>query len=369
MIGRTAEPIPVARVRGLAAMQIPATPADDGSAWPVRSLHLNEGPYAPAPSVLAAIARAAGVLNRYPDHDASALIAALARHTGTDAARLVVGAGSNELLHFSAEISLEPGDEALVPVPGFPTYARAIAQRGGRCVGVPVRPDGVVDIDAMMAAVGARTRLIFVASPHNPTGGMLSQGEISTLIDRLPNHILLHFDEAYYEFGRHAGASEVLPLLERRGGPWITTRSFSKAYSLAGARVGYGITGSAALADAYRKVRVGFGINALALAAAQAALAEQSHVTALLDHTAAERQRLSGALELLGMRVLPSAANFVAAITPGLAGDLAGVLARKRIFVLPAAWPGAGGMLRITIGTRADTGAVVAALREAIGAP
>jgi histidinol-phosphate aminotransferase len=364
MTGRTADPIPVARVRRLEMVPLQVTPLDPGKTWPVRSLHLNEAPFAPAASVVAAMQEAAACLNRYPDHDGTELVAMLAQRTGVPVDRLVIGSGTNELLFASADISLDPDDEALAPVPGFPTYAKTITLRGARHIGVSVKPDGVVDVAAMIAAIGPRTRLVYIATPHNPTGGALSREEVDILVDRLPDHVLLHFDEAYYEFGRHAGAPEALPILARRRGPWIATRSFSKAYGLAGARVGYGIASSRELADAYRKIRVNFSVNAVALAGARAALCEEAHTAALLDHTAGERERLAKALERFGLRVLPSAANFVTAITTGSAVALAGALARKNIFVLPVPWPSAGGALRITIGTREDTDAVIAALGE-----
>lgn len=196
----------------------------------------------------------------------------LASRLGVPAERIVIGAGSNELLFASGEIALDPGDEAVAPDPGFVTYAKIIAMRDAIYVGVPVRTDGVVD--AIMAAVTPSTRLVYVATPNNPTGGMLVQDEAERLIAQLPDHLLLHYDEAYYEFGCHAGGPEALPLLGRRRGPWIVTRTFSKAYSLAGARVGYGIASSREIADAYLKIRINFSVNAIALAGARAALDE-----------------------------------------------------------------------------------------------
>ncbi len=290
----------------------------------------------------------------------------MAERLGVPADRIVIGAGSNELLFASGEISLDPGDEAIAPDPGFVTYAKIIAMRDAAYVGVPVRADGAVDVDAILAAVTPRTRLVYVATPNNPTGGMLVQDEVERLIARLPDHLLLHYDEAYYEFGRHAGGPEALPLLQRRKGPWIVTRTFSKAYGLAGARVGYGLASSSAIADAYRKIRINFSVNAIALAAARAALDETDYVAALLDHTAAERARLSQALSALGLRVLPSAANFVTAVAPRSAGQLAAALQRRNVFVLPFPWHETSVALRITIGSREDNDAVIDGLRSAL---
>jgi histidinol-phosphate aminotransferase len=358
------ESVVTPRIQRLETVPARLTPPDLGEALPVRSLHLNESPFPPAPAVVVAMQRAATVLNRYPDHDGRDLIAELARRTGVAPETIVIGSGSNELLYASADITLDQGDEAVAPVPGFPTYAKTITTRGATHVGVAVRTDGVVDIDRTLKAVTAKTRLVFVASPHNPTGGLLGTAEIEQLVRELPDHLLLHFDEAYYEFGRHAGGPESLPLLAHRKGPWIATRSFSKAYGLAGARVGYGIASSRELADAYRKIRINFSVNAVALVAARAALDQTAHLAELLDHTAAERLCLAKGLEQLGFRPLPSAANFVTVVTPRPAAAIAAALTAKNIFVQPFPWPETPGALRITVGTREDTGAFLAAIRD-----
>ena len=368
MTGRTADfdTVPAPRIRRLTPVPPASTPPDLGARWPVRSMHLNESPFAPSPAVVAAMQRAVAGLNRYPDHDGQQLVAVLSQRLDVPADCIVIGAGSNELLFASGEITLDPGDEAVAPDPGFVTYAKIIAMRDAVYVGVPVRADGVVDVDAMLAAVTPRTRLVYVATPNNPTGGMLTQREVEHLIDELPDHVLLHYDEAYYEFARNAGGPEALPLLRRRKGPWIVTRTFSKAYSLAGARVGYGLTSSPSLADAYRKIRINFSVNAVALAGARAALDETDYVARLLDHTANERERLAQALAGLGLHTLPSAANFVTVVTPRPAGEFAAALQKENVFVLPMPWRGGPGALRITIGSREDNDAAVAGLRRAL---
>lgn len=364
MVKRVAEPVVTPRIQRLETVPPQVTPPDLGEALPVRSLHLNESPFPPAPAVVVAMQRAATVLNRYPDHEGRDLIAELARRTGAVPETIVIGSGSNELLYASADITLDQGDEAVAPVPGFPTYAKTIAMRGATHVGVAVRKDGVVDVARTLAAVTPKTRLVFVASPHNPTGGLLGASEIEQLVRELPDYLLLHFDEAYYEFGRHAGGPESLPLLAQRRGPWIATRSFSKAYGLAGARVGYGITSSCEIADAYRKVRINFSVNAVALAGARVALDETSHLAELLDHTAAERLRLAQGLKQLDFQPLPSAANFVTVVTPQPAPAIAAALKEKNILVLPFPWPDTPGALRVTVGTRQDTDAFLAAIRD-----
>ncbi len=369
MTGRMANSVVTPRIQRLETVPPQVTPPELGAELPVRSLHLNESPFPPAPAVVDAMQRAATALNRYPDHDGKELVTELARRTGASADTIVIGSGSNELLYASADLSLDQGNEAIAPVPGFPTYAKTIAMRGATHIGVPVRNDGVVDITRILAAITPQTRLVFVASPHNPTGGLLGAADIEHLVRELPDDLLLHFDEAYYEFGRHAGGPESLPLLANRRGPWIATRSFSKAYGLAGIRVGYGIASSRELADAYRKIRVNFSVNAVALAAACAALDATSHLAELLAHTATERQRLAQGLSDMAFRPLPSAANFVTVVTPRPAAAIAAALARKNIFVLPFSWPETPGALRVTIGTREDTDAFLLAIKDVMASP
>jgi histidinol-phosphate aminotransferase len=310
--------------------------------------------------------RAAVSLNRYPDLMGRDLVANLSVQTGVEAERIVLGSGSNELLFVSTDLALTPDTKAIAPAPGFSSYPKAITMRGGY-VGISVRADGVVDVDAMLAAVTPDTRLAFVASPNNPTGGLLEKQEIERLVDRLPDHVFLHFDEAYYEFGQRAGAPDALPILQSRSAPWITTRSFSKAYNLAGARIGYGIASSKEVADAYRNARIPFSINTVALAGASAALDDRQHLDALLDQTIAERERMSAMFAAIGLPTLPSAANFVMVLIPEPPERIAAALSAENIFVIPVLWSHSPGAFRVSVGTPEDTEAVVEAIGRLLG--
>lgn len=365
--GAAEQGFPSTRIRSLSSVPARITPPSNDPVKPARSLHLNESPYPPSPAAIDAMRAAAGSVNRYPDHDGTALVEALGRMYGVAPDRIVIGAGSNELLFASASLALDAGDEAAAPVPGFPAYAKGTALAGGRMVGVPVRSDGVVDIPAMLAAVTGRTKLVFVSSPHNPTGGLLPEAEIRRLVNELPAHPLLHFDEAYYEFGLAAGGPETLPILSGRKGPWIATRSFSKAYGLAGARVGYGIASSADVAEAYRRARINFTVGAASLAGALAALGDRKHLDMIVEHTGSERMWLAGRLRELGLGTLPSAANFVTVLTPRSSADVGRSLAEEHIHVVTMPWRDTPGALRITIGTREDSEAVVSSLAAVLG--
>ncbi len=357
---------PVARIEALRTETRPPYAGGSASTAP-RALHLNESPFPPSAGVVEAMRLALRDVNRYPDHDGQCLARVIAARTGVDASRVVIGAGSNELLFASADLAVDPGDEVVAPVPGFPTFAKSTAMRAGTLVAVACRDDGRVDVAGVLAAITSRTRLVFVSSPNNPTGGLLESAEIEALVRGVPPSVLLHFDEAYYEFGRHAGGCETLPLLERRSGAWISTRSLSKAYGLAGMRVGYGLASSPELAAAYRTARVNFSVGAVALAAAEAALREDDVLAQLLRHNAERRAQLVAGLAPYGWRALPSAANFVAFVTPASAVETAARLRTVGILVSPFALPDTTGALRISTGTQEDMQAVIDAVARLHG--
>lgn len=353
------------RIRSLPFHPLREPPSSLPDGRPAHRLNLNESPLPPSPAVVAAMARAAGEAHRYPDGEASALIARLAARSGIPADRVFVGSGSNELLATSAELVVGEGDEMVAPVPAFPTYAKLAALRGARFTGVPVTAQGRIDLDAMLAAVSDRTRLIFVSSPHNPTGAVMEEREIARLAAELPDHVLLHFDEAYYEFGRAAGGPETLPLLAACKGPWLSTRTFSKAHALAGARVGYGFASTPEIALSIRKIRPNFSLSRMALAGALAALDEEAYSRDLIAGLLAERRRIADALAPYGFTALAGAANFVALVPPACDVDFVAELAGQGIFIISFAFAGRTA-LRITIGSPEDSDAVIDCLKTLV---
>jgi histidinol-phosphate aminotransferase len=258
----------------------------------VRRLHLNEASIPPSPAAIAAMRAAAAGLHRYPDHEPTVLAEALAERSGVPAPRIVFGNGSSEVLVAAVQIALRADDEAVFPVPCFPLYEKAVGWQRGRAVGVPTRADGTPDVSAMLKAIGPRCRIVIAATPNNPTGGLMSADDVRALMSGVPDDVLLVLDEAYYEFGRMAGGAENLPLLSRRAGLWLITRTFSKAHGLAGIRIGYGLCGTSHLADTFRGWRPNFSVNSVAQAGALAALADDAHTTGVLRINARERSRL-----------------------------------------------------------------------------
>ncbi len=325
-------------------------------------MHLNESPFPPSSRVVSAIAEAARQINRYPPIDSAELLGAIAKYCGAPADRIVLSSGSNELLHLLPLIARAGGGEMIVPDPSFPTFRKVAGFHDIAIRAVPVTQDGRADVDAILSATTPRCRLVCVPSPNNPTGGMLSADEITRLAEGVPATMLLHFDEAYYEFGRQAGGVETLPILSERTGPWIASRSFSKAFGLAGLRLGYSIASSCELAARCRSLRPNFCVNALAQIAGKAALDDLAAMHETVEKIAVERERLRRGLTKSGFSPLPSAANFVALPLASSTAGLAGHLAASGILVGSFDLPGGAPAIRITTGAGDDTDALLLAL-------
>ncbi len=328
-----------------------------------RRLNLNESPLPPSPHVIAAVEEAARALNRYPGEAQSGLVEAIAAYAGVEAERIVVTAGSSELLHILPFVAgTRPGDEIVLPQPTFPVFAKVAQLHGLTMRHVPVDARGAADVEAILAAIGPKTALVCVATPNNPTGGTIPADALARLCEAMPAGPLFHLDEAYYEFGRVAGGPETLPLLARAKGRWLSSRSASKAFGLAGLRLGYAIASDAALAATCRAIRPQFNVNALALAAGRAALAHADAALEQVAALAAERGRVAAELDALGLRPLPSGANFVAFSAAGLGPDPVAALARQGVLVIGFAMADGAPMIRASTGTRQDNDALLAAL-------
>ncbi|HTN86945.1 MAG TPA: aminotransferase class I/II-fold pyridoxal phosphate-dependent enzyme [Sorangium sp.] len=353
-------------VRSAVARMGPSATRYPATAWNVAegtaALHLNEAPWPPSPRVVEAIARHAADVFRYPDPRPAGLLRALSERTSAPPHRILLGAGSDELIQTVASTFLEPARKAVFPAPAFPKYRHASLLAGAESVTTPLAPEGHADVDALLSACDARTRLIFVPTPNNPTGSHLGEADLARLIERAPRHAVLAFDEAYYEFARAAGAPDLLAMLAGARARWVVLRTFSKAYCLAGLRIGYALAGDDELAEWLARVRPVFNVTRLAEVAALAALADEEHRDALLAFVARERTRLADALVARGRRVLPSVTNFLAVELGHEAS--ATIAALKARGILVAGIPGSGyeRFVRITIGTAAQNDAVLSAL-------
>jgi histidinol-phosphate aminotransferase len=342
-----------AAVAALPAYVPGARPGAGGKLWKLSS---NENPYPPLPSVLTAIAAAAAEVNRYPDMYATELVGAVAAHVGTDPDHVVVGNGSVAVLGHVLQAVVEHGDEVVYPWRSFEAYPIAVAVAGGTSVTVPVRPDGRLDLPAMAAAVTPRTRVVMVCTPNNPTGPVVHADELEEFLAAVPRDVLVIVDEAYLEFVRDPQAPDGVDLLRRHPNV-VLLRTLSKAYGLAGLRVGYA-GAEPRLAAGIRAVSTPFGVSHVAQRAALASL-EPTAQAELLERVSAlvtERDRVTAALAEQGWDVPETHANFVwfglgeATMERAAEARESGVLVR----------PFAGDGLRVSIGEREANDAFLA---------
>ena len=332
----------------------------------IAQLASNESPTPPHPKVVEAVADAAGLMNRYPDPDATLLRRRLAERYETEPARVAVGNGSCEILLAAADALCEPGAEIVYAWPAFSMYPYLPALTGAREIRVPLAEGDVHDLDAMAAEVTAATQLLIVCNPNNPTGTHVPAAEIAAFCERIPEHVTVILDEAYVEFQTHDDPDATLDLL----GDFpnlVVLRTFSKCYGLAGLRVGYAI-GSSNFRAAVDAVRQPFSVNALAQAAGAEAILHQDDVLTRIESTVAERLKVQEAVQRLGLTTSESQANFSWIDLGDLneAAVIAG-LAAADIAVRAGAPLGDPGHIRVSYGTPEEDDRFLAALAPLVG--
>ncbi len=329
-------------------------------------LSANENPLGTSTKALAALEAARGEAATYPDPDATKLRAAIADLHGLDAERIVCGTGSDELLNLAAQGFAGVGDEVLFSRHSFAVYEIAARRCGAEPVVVPDR-QFTADVDAMLAAVTKRTRVVFLANPNNPTGTWLEPAEVRRLHDGLPRDVLFVLDEAYGEYCEPELQTLGFELADEHDNMLIT-RTFSKIYGLAAERVGWA-TGAPALIGVLNRIRGPFNVTQSGQSAAIAALSDQQFVEASRTHNSAERQRLIQAVTALGnhgLSAVPSMANFVLVRFEGdVSAEAAqAMLAEAGYAVRHLPGQGLPDALRITIGKTEDMTRVIACLQE-----
>lgn len=329
-------------------------------------LSSNENPLGASPNALAAYRAAADHLERYPDGSATALRTAIARRYGLDDERIVCGAGSDELLSLLAHCYLGQGDEGLFTEHGFLVYRIAILSNGGTPVVAPEK--GLkTDVDALLARVTDKTRIVFIANPNNPTGTYIPIDEVRRLRAGLPSRVLLVLDAAYSEFVRRNDYEAGLELVATTSNT-VMTRTFSKIHGLAALRIGWAYC-PAEIASVLNRVRGPFNMSSPAIAAGVAAIEDRAHEEAAVAHNERWLAWLTAEISKLGLTVTPSVANFLLIHFPK--GDkAAGAVAcdaflQSRGLILRRV--GAYGLpdcLRLTVGTESENRAFIAALSE-----
>jgi histidinol-phosphate aminotransferase len=323
---------------------VPGRPArDDGRTFKLSS---NENPYPPLPSVLEAVARAAATMNRYPDMGSARLVEAIATRLGVPAECVVPGTGSVAVLGHLVQSVCDEGDEVVFAWRSFEAYPIVTQVCGARPVPVPLTPDARHDLPAMADAVTARTRLILVCSPNNPTGPAVHAEELEAFLARVPRDVLVAFDEAYVEFVRDEKVPDGVELWRRHPNVAVL-RTFSKAYGLAGLRVGYALA-HPGLAGALRATALPFGVSAMAQEAAIASLGAEPELLQRVDGLVAERERVVSALREQGWPIPDAQGNFVWFGLEDRAAEFAEACQREGVVVRPFSGDG----VRCTIGER-----------------
>jgi histidinol-phosphate aminotransferase len=346
------------RFRPILDQFIPYKPGQTASARDGRSFKLssNESPFGPLPSVVKVIAEAAGQVNRYPDDGAAELTEAISARFGVPASHVAVGCGSVGLTQQLLETVGEPGAEVLYAWRSFESYPVLSDLAGATSVRVPLR-DEAHDLPAMADAITDRTRLIFVCNPNNPTGTVVHRAELEEFLGRVPEDCLVVLDEAYSEYVRDADVPDGLRLYRDRANLAVL-RTFSKAYGLAGLRVGF-MVAHEHVAAAVRKTKLPFTVNALAQAAAIASLEAEAELLERVEAVVKERDRVRGELQGQGWTVPPTEANFVWLRLGDDTADFAEACDRTGVSVRPLGADGA----RVSIGDRDANDALLAVAR------
>jgi histidinol-phosphate aminotransferase len=339
-----------------------------GHAWgPGGAIKLasNENPYGPSPRGVAAAQASLATANLYPDGGSFALRQKLATRLGVDAAQILVGAGSNEIIDLLVQTFCAEGDEVVAPQYSFIAYKLAAEKNRRAFREAPTEKSLAYDVDAVLSAITPRTKILFFANPNNPTGAYLPRAHFERLVDELPPRVLFVADEAYFEYASAADYPDARQYLKRRP-RMAALRTFSKIYGLAGLRVGY-MVASAELNDFVHRIRLPFNVSSTAQAAAQAALDDDAHVTRAREGNGGELPRLSQALRALGLDVLPSQTNFVLADFGARDGrQLYVALLHKGVIVRPMNGYGLPHHLRITVGTRDENARLIKAVEEVL---
>lgn len=320
----------------------------------------NENPLGPSPKVLEALAEALPRLHRYPDGGAVVLAARLARHLGVTPERIVFGNGSNEIIELLVRLFAEPGDEVVMSRDAFLVCDLVCRAVGARSVRVEAR-DLHHDLEAIGRAVGPATKLVFLANPNNPTGTIFRRDAWERFLERVPRHVVVAVDEAYFEYVDDEDYPDSLTYHDRHPG-LVTLRTFSKIHALAGLRIGYGV-GSPEIIGALARFRQPFNVNSLAQVAACAALDDAEHVEASRELVRRGREQLVQGLERLGLRTVPSQANFVLCEV-GDGRRVTDALLHRGVIVRPMQAYGLPDRIRVTCGTETENARFLQALED-----
>jgi histidinol-phosphate aminotransferase len=330
----------------------------------VMKLASNENPYGPSEKVVEAIVSSLSDINRYPDGGCFRLRKALSEKLHVPGENIVFGNGSDELIILALRAFLSPGEEVILSDPTFLVYkiASEIAEAG--IVTVPA-VNFKYDLEGMLSRVTGKTRMIFIVNPENPTGEYINRRELEDFVERLPSHVIVFIDEAYYEFAKGGDYPESLSMTEREDRNVVVSRTFSKAYGLAGLRLGYAVARKD-IAAALNKVREPFNVNSIAQAAALAALEEESAMKRSVASVEKEKKKLIAALADMDVEFVPSKTNFVLINTKRDSKKIFRDLLGKGIIVREMSPWDLEGFVRVSLGLPEENEAFIKEFRRVI---
>jgi histidinol-phosphate aminotransferase len=329
----------------------------------VIKLASNENPLPPSERVIKAIIEAIAHVHRYPDSSGYYLRQALGRRLGVTADHTILGNGSNDLIELLVRAFVRAGEEVVLPHPSFVVYPMIVQAVGGIRVVVTLR-DYRLDLDAMARAITPMTKMVFVANPNNPTGTIVTADEVEHFMARVPDRVVVVFDEAYVEFAQGPDFPDSLGYV-RQGRKVVALRTFSKSASLAGLRVGYAVADPHCV-SLLNRIRAPFNVNALGQAAALAALEDESHVRECRAMIEAGRHYLCDQFAAMGLKYVPSRANFLLVDVGRSAADVFHWLLKEGVIVRPMQSFGMETALRVTVGTPEENRRFVRALKKVL---
>ena len=332
----------------------------------VIKLASNENPLGPSPHALTALLQAASGIALYPEGSAPALRRAVSEAMQMPEETLVFGNGSDEVLHLLAQTFLQPGDEIIQGDPSFTMYSLYALQMNAVAIKIPLK-NYTHDLEAMADAVTDKTRIIFIANPNNPTGTLVRRAEVDKFLSRIPAHVLVVLDEAYDDYVSDPEKPDLRPyILEGRN--IMVLHTFSKAFGLAGLRVGYGMT-RPEIAEVLNRVRSPFNVNLPAQAAAAAAIADTDHVARTVALNAQGRNYFNSEFEKMGLEYVPSEGNFVLVDVSRDSREVFEALQHKGVIVRAAYGMGLPNHIRVTTGTMEQNERFITALKEVLALP
>ncbi|MBD3184669.1 histidinol-phosphate transaminase [Candidatus Poribacteria bacterium] len=324
----------------------------------------NENPLGASPMGIQAIKDAAEKVGLYPDGGCYYLKQDLAKHLDVASENLILGNGSNEVLMIIADTFVNPEDETLYAEQSFVVYMLATKVSGATAVTVPLK-NYTHDLEAIADKITDKTKVIFIANPNNPTGTMVTADEVKRFMDRVPDHVIVVFDEAYYEYVERDDFPNTVEYV-REGRSVVTLRTFSKIYGLAGLRIGYGIT-TPEIVKILDKVRQPFNVNAVAQAAAIASLKDKEHVEKSVKVNSEGKKYLYEKLEEMGLEYVPSEGNFMLVHLNQSGADVMAEMLKEGVIVRPMKGYKFPESVRITIGTKEQNDKLLTALKKVLG--